>query len=96
MTSFKKTYNTEHGSFSITPLTEGFLLEFSYNSDLVHDLKLLPPHARRWVKDRRAWWVSGLYFPGVADFLMAHFGVDLTPERNNPAVPAIELLGRAE
>lgn len=64
--------------------------------DFMADLKAIPTNHRFYHKDKKIWWVSAMCFPALADFLLAHFGVDLTPERNNPIQPTIELLGHVD
>ena len=64
--------------------------------DFIVDLKLIPGNHRSYNSDLKIWWVSHLYFPLVADFIKGHFGIDLTPERDHPTMPAIEFLGHAD
>lgn len=72
----------------IARVGEWLHLHFPYNKDFSDDIKALPRHARRYDKDKRAWLVLPAYFPAIADFVLAHYGVDLTPERSQPEQPA--------
>lgn len=79
----------------ITHHPPNYHLRYPWNPDFTHDLKLLPSHARHWNPDRKCWLVNELYINAVADFILAHYGIDLTPERNDPIQPTIEQLAPA-
>lgn len=65
----------------ITPVKGGFLLRFPYDQDFVHDLKILPRHARRWQPEQNACRIKDLYAVAIEDFILAHYGarVNLAP-----------------
>ena len=89
-------FGNDQAGFSIQEAGADFLLRaWPYNPDLNHDIKLLPRHARRWDQSERAWRISCLYFGGIADFIKAHYGLDLTPERDDQS-ETIRLLGTVD
>lgn len=80
----------------IERVKEGYLLYFSYDVDFIHDLKILPRHARKYDKIKKCWIINELYINCVADFILAHYDIDLTPHRNHPIMPTIELIATKE
>lgn len=66
-------------------------LSLPYDADFQADLKAIPGYARRWDKAAKKWWISPLWWPCAADFILSHFGVDLTPERGPYPMPNLPL-----
>ncbi len=64
--------------------TDEIFLRFPYDRDLVDFLKGFPYDTRSWDKKAKIWKLRVPYFPGLADYILARWGVDLTPERSLP------------
>lgn len=77
----KKLKPKESCPVKITHVPPNYELRFKYDADFIHDLKLMPVHSRRYNKDKKCWVINELYINCVADFIFAHYQVELTPKR---------------
>jgi len=62
---------------TVSPDGSGHLLRFPYDPDLIEDFKtILPPHARKWLKDKRAWWIDDIWLDGALQLAENHYRIE--------------------
>ena len=95
--STNRPFTLAHGQVKVVPASGGYHLHTPYHKGFVEDLKTqLPPHARRFEKAAKVWWVSEPYLTAaVLDILATWFDAGLRKELEKiraETPPVIELI----
>lgn len=53
----------------------GMNLDSPYNPDFIQEMKsIIPETERKWIRDKKMWWISDAYLDEVEALLLQYFG----------------------